>query len=99
MNPVQSRQPWSISEVRTVDGEYMVVGGEGHGFGLIASCPELEIAQAIVAAADRIEELEAALRELFDQPTENPLRMTVEQRERLWAAHAKARAALQRTEP
>jgi hypothetical protein len=45
--------------------------------------------------ADRIQELEGALRELFDQPTENPLRMTPEQREKLWVAHARARAALQ----
>lgn len=30
--------PWSVSEARTVEGEYMVVGGVGQGFGLIATC-------------------------------------------------------------
>lgn len=40
--------PWKISEVRTVEGEYMVVGGAGQEFGLIASCPEKADAELIV---------------------------------------------------
>ena len=40
--------PWSISDVRTVEGEYMVVGGVGQEFGLIASCPEKADAEFIV---------------------------------------------------
>lgn len=39
--------PWSVSEVRTVEGEYMVVGGSGQGFGLIACCPEKADAEFI----------------------------------------------------
>jgi hypothetical protein len=38
--------------------------------------------------------LRKALARLMDQPTENPIRMTPEQRRELWAAHAEARAAL-----
>lgn len=40
--------PWEISEARTVEGEYMVVGGEGHEFGLIASCTLRADAELIV---------------------------------------------------
>ena len=40
--------PWSVSEARTVEGEYMVVGGEGQGFGLIASCTLQADAELIV---------------------------------------------------
>ncbi len=40
--------PWSISEVRTVEGEYMVVGGAGQEFGLISSCPVKADAELIV---------------------------------------------------
>lgn len=40
--------PWSVSEVRTVEGEYMVVGGAGQGFGLIACCPMKADAELIV---------------------------------------------------
>ena len=31
--------PWEVSDILTVEGEYMVVGGIGQEFGLIASCP------------------------------------------------------------
>jgi hypothetical protein len=43
-------QPWTISPVQSVEGEYLIVGGEGHEFGLIASCPVKADAEAIVAA-------------------------------------------------
>lgn len=48
MSEAATPSPWSVSEARTVEGEYMVVGGEGHGFGLIASCPERADAELIV---------------------------------------------------
>lgn len=56
--------PWTISEARTVEGEYMVVGGAGHGFGLIASCPSKADAELIVGAASRIEYLERTIETL-----------------------------------
>ena len=36
----------------------------------------------------------AALVRLMEQPTMNPLAMTVDQRKELWAAHEQARAAI-----
>lgn len=41
--------PWSISDVRSVEGEYLIVAGEGHAFGLVASCPEKADAELIVS--------------------------------------------------
>lgn len=40
--------PWKINETRTVEGEYMVVGGSGPEFGLIACCPMKADAELIV---------------------------------------------------
>lgn len=48
MSEAATPAPWSVSEARTVEGEYMVVGGEGQGFGLISSCPEKADAELIV---------------------------------------------------
>jgi hypothetical protein len=47
-------------------------------------------ARLIAAAPDLLD----AVLTLMDQPTMNPLSMTPEQRNALWAAHAKARAAI-----
>lgn len=41
--------PWTVSEVRSVEGEYLVVGGVGQEFGLIASCPVKADAELIVS--------------------------------------------------
>lgn len=114
MNPVQSRQPTPTPWIADPDWREgfswnIHICGANPDMRvcfMTSDGPAQANADLIVEAVNnydrltkRVEELEAALRELFDQPTENPLRMTVEQRERLWAAHAKARAALQRTEP
>lgn len=53
-----TKGPWEISPARTVDGEAMVVGGEGREFGLIAQVTTDEDASLIVAAPDML----AALR-------------------------------------
>lgn len=42
--------PWSVSEVRTVEGGFMVLGGEGFGFGLIAEVTMEDDARLIAAA-------------------------------------------------
>ncbi len=39
---------WHINEARTVEGEMMVCGGEGHGYGLIAAVTMPDDAQSIV---------------------------------------------------
>lgn len=44
--------PWTISEVRTVDGNVMIVGGEGQGFGLIAEVLLDDDAALIVRACN-----------------------------------------------
>lgn len=51
-----TERPWTISEVRTVEGEYMVVGGVGQEFGLIASCPDKDNAEFIVRLTERCEQ-------------------------------------------
>lgn len=56
----------------------------------IAHVREEADANLIASAPD----LFAALARMMEQPTENPLRMTVEQRAELWHAHEEARAAL-----
>ena len=53
--------PWTISDVRSVEGEYLIVGGAGQDFGLIASVPEKADAELIVALRSRVEELTKAL--------------------------------------
>jgi hypothetical protein len=56
---------------------------------------ELTALRARLAEAEaKIAVMAAALEELMDQPTMHPLRMTPKQRGALWAAHAKANAAL-----
>lgn len=44
--------PWEISEVETVDGHPMVVGGSEYGFGLIADVTLMPDARLIAAAPD-----------------------------------------------
>lgn len=51
--------PWEISAVRTVDGNPMVVGGEGQAFGLVAECVVDEDARLIAAAPDLLASLAA----------------------------------------
>jgi hypothetical protein len=53
--------PWKISDVRSVEGEYLIVGGAGQDFGLIASVPEKADAELIVALQDRVDVLTKAL--------------------------------------
>lgn len=43
-------------------------------------------------------DLLAALKRLMDQPTMNPLTMTIEQRKELWDAHEQARSAIAKAE-
>lgn len=52
---------WEISEVRTVDGEFMVCGGEGHSFGLIATVTREEDARVMAAAPELYEKADAVM--------------------------------------
>lgn len=68
MNDV-THTPWHVNNARTADGEFMICGGEGQEYGLIATVAELTDADDIVfehndrpALLLRIEVLEAALR-------------------------------------
>lgn len=54
--------PWTISPVRTVDGEYMVVGGPGKEFGLIAAVTEEADARLIAAAPEMLAALSGVVR-------------------------------------
>jgi hypothetical protein len=53
---------WTISEARTDVGDFMVVGGEGFGFGVIAAVTTEEDAHLIAAAPAMYE----ALRQMLD---------------------------------
>jgi hypothetical protein len=59
---------WELSEATGVTDagftEYLVVGGEGDGFGLIAACPMRDDARLIAAAPDLYEALDNAARAL-----------------------------------
>lgn len=52
----------------------------------------------VAGLTDAAPDLLAALRDLMDQPTENPLSLTPAERKSLWAAHDKARAAIAKAE-
>lgn len=47
--------PWTISEARTADGTFMVVGGQGAKFGLIADVTLEDDALLIVGMSDASE--------------------------------------------
>lgn len=49
---------WEVSKAKTADGEFMVVGGEGDAWGLIASVVTEEDAHLIAAAPEMFEALE-----------------------------------------
>jgi hypothetical protein len=55
------RKKWSISEVRTVEGETMIVGGESYEFGLIAAVTNEADARQIIADRESYDELVKAL--------------------------------------
>lgn len=58
--------PWTISEVRTVDDNVMIVGGEGKEFGLIAEVVLDDDAALIVRAVNRDAQFEALIDALKD---------------------------------
>jgi hypothetical protein len=62
---------WELSEATGVTDagftEYLVVGGEGDGFGLIAACPMRDDARLIAAAPDMYEALKAILDGVEDE--------------------------------
>jgi hypothetical protein len=56
--------PWQISDARTVEGTFMIVGGEGFGFGLIADVTTAEDAALIFKVVNSHDALVRALEEI-----------------------------------
>lgn len=77
--------PWEVSEARSVEGEYLVVGGEGHGFGLIASCPEKADAEFIA----RLSEQSAEWKVRHDEVLQKHIECCGTNHERALAAEAR----------
>jgi hypothetical protein len=53
--------PWSISDLKTIEGDSMVCAGEGHGYGLVASVTIPQDAAFIVRAVNAHDDLVKAL--------------------------------------
>jgi hypothetical protein len=53
--------PWEFSDAKTFDGEFMVTGGYGPSFGLVAAVTEAADARVIAAAPDMMDALEEML--------------------------------------
>jgi len=47
-----TKEPLTYMELPAADGTFMVLGGEGQGYGLVASCTTLDDARRIVAAVN-----------------------------------------------
>lgn len=86
-----TQAPWTISPVRTVDGEYMVVGGPGKEFGLIAAVTEEADARLIAAAPDLLDALKQCAEYLGSIPAGGT-------REPLYIAYKAAIDLIERTE-
>jgi hypothetical protein len=54
---------WAVSEARTVENTFMVTGGEGFGFGLIADVVTAEDAAFIAAAREAVPRLLSEIEE------------------------------------
>ena len=54
-------ETWDINPLKTVDGEFMVCSGKGHGYGLIATVLDETDANAIVQLPALLKALDLAL--------------------------------------
>ena len=61
---MSDRQKWSISDVKTVEGETMIVGGESYEFGLIATVTDENDAKQIITDREIREALVKALQDM-----------------------------------
>ena len=77
--------PWRVVRSGIISDTCLVVGDD---------TIRPEDSHLISAAPDML----AALVRLMEQPTMNPLAMTVDQRKELWAAHEQARDAIAKAE-
>jgi len=58
-SPGHTPGPWDINPMRTVDGQFIVCAGEGHGYGVVADVLAEADARLIAAAPDMLAALEA----------------------------------------
>jgi hypothetical protein len=57
--------PWEINPARTVENTFMITGGQGFDFGMIADVTEEADAAFIVKAANAYDRMFEALREIM----------------------------------
>lgn len=83
-----TKEPLTYMELPTADGEYMVLGGEGQEYGLVASCIELDDARRIVACVNALEGLSdyALLGGWSFRGIESRAKLLENQRDEYWEA-------------
>jgi hypothetical protein len=63
---------WNVSPARGADGEFLIVGGEGKQFGLIAAVSEVGDAHLIAAAPEMYEALKALQLQALQSTVNDP---------------------------